>query len=339
MLFRSLAGDIGGTKTLLALYQFEGADSPLILLRSQQVRSLDWPELAPMAQEFLAGESAEAACFAVAGPVNNGKAQLTNLPWDLDQVRLGQRLGVDKVELVNDFGVLIYGLGHLQPSQVAVVKPGVAEPEDTLLVIGAGTGLGMAYGVPTPGGLVAVASEGAHGEFAARSQSEWDLRQWIASDLNISRVSIERIVSGTGLGHVARWLLASEAPASHSLHAISERWLNPSPGDGEADLPAAVARLASEADPLATKALELWIDLYGSVCGDLALAGLCRGGIWLAGGTAAKLLPHLQAGHFSRAFLHKGRLGAVLNDVPITAITDPAIGLYSAACRARMLIA
>ena len=334
-----LAGDIGGTKTLLALYQFEGADSPLTLLRSQQVRSLDWPELAPMAQEFLAGESAEAACFAVAGPVNNGKAQLTNLPWDLDQVRLGQRLGVDKVELVNDFGVLIYGLGHLQPSQVAVVKPGVAEPEDTLLVIGAGTGLGMAYGVPTPGGLVAVASEGAHGEFAARSQSEWDLRQWIASDLNISRVSIERIVSGTGLGHVARWLLASEAPASHSLHAISERWLNPSPGDGEADLPAAVARLASEADPLATKALELWIDLYGSVCGDLALAGLCRGGIWLAGGTAAKLLPHLQAGHFSRAFLHKGRLGAVLNDVPITAITDPAIGLYSAACRARMLIA
>jgi glucokinase len=292
-----------------------------------------------MAQEFLAGESAEAACFAVAGPVNNGRAQLTNLPWDLDQVRLGQRLGVDKVELVNDFGVLIYGLGHLQPSQVAVVKPGVAEPEDTLLVIGAGTGLGMAYGVPTPGGLVAVASEGAHGEFAARSQSEWDLRQWIASDLNISRVSIERIVSGTGLGHVARWLLASEAPASHSLHAISERWLNPSPGDGEADLPAAVARLASEADPLATKALELWIDLYGSVCGDLALAGLCRGGIWLAGGTAAKLLPHLQAGHFSRAFLHKGRLGAVLNDVPITAITDPAIGLYSAACRARMLIA
>ena len=170
-------------------------------------------------------------------------------------------------------------------------------------------------------------------------RSEWDLRQWIASDLNISRVSVERIVSGTGLGHVARWLLASEAPASHSLHAISERWLNPSPGDGEADLPAAVARLASEADPLATKALELWIDLYGSVCGDLALAGLCRGGIWLAGGTAAKLLPHLQAGHFSRAFLHKGRLGAVLNDVPITAITDPAIGLYSAACRARMLIA
>jgi glucokinase len=186
---------------------------------------------------------------------------------------------------------------------------------------------------------VAVASEGAHGEFASRNQREWELRQWVASDLNLSRVSIERIVSGTGLGHVARWLLASETPGSHRLHAISERWLNPSPGDGEADLPAAVARLASEADPLATQALELWIDLYGSVCGDLALAALCRGGIWLAGGTAAKLLPHLQAGHFSRAFLHKGRLGAVLTDVPITAITDPAIGLYSAACRARMLIA
>jgi glucokinase len=334
-----LAGDIGGTKTLLALYRFEGSDGVLTCLRSQHYRSLDWPELAPMAQEFLAGETAEAGCFAVAGPVNNGRAQLTNLPWDLNQTRLGSRIGVEKVELVNDFAVLIYGLGHLQPSQVAVVKPGQGEAQAPLLVIGAGTGLGVAYGIPSPSGLVAVASEGAHGEFAARSQSEWDLRQWIANDLNLARVSTERVVSGTGLGHVARWLLATEAEASHSLHAISERWLNPSPGDGESDLPAAVARLASEGDPLALKALELWIDLYGSVCGDLALAGLCRGGIWLAGGTAAKLLPYLQAGQFSRAFLHKGRLGAVLNDVPITAITDPAIGLYSAACRARMLIA
>jgi len=334
-----LAGDIGGTKTLLALYEFEGSDGVLTCLRSQLYRSLDWPELAPMAQEFLAGETAEAGCFAVAGPVNNGRAQLTNLPWDLNQTRLGRRIGVEKVELVNDFAVLIYGLGHLQPSQVAVVKPGQGEAQAPLLVIGAGTGLGVAYGIPSPSGLVAVASEGAHGEFAARSQGEWELRQWIANDLNLARVSTERVVSGTGLGHVARWLLATEAEASHSLHAISERWLNPSPGDGESDLPAAVARLASEGDPLALKALELWIDLYGSVCGDLALAGLCRGGIWLAGGTAAKLLPHLQAGQFSRAFLHKGRLGAVLNDVPITAITDPAIGLYSAACRARMLIA
>lgn len=334
-----LAGDIGGTKTLLALYQFDGPTKPLTLVRSQRVRSLDWPELAPMAQEFLGGDQADAACFAVAGPVNNGRAQLTNLPWDLNQKRLGSRIGIAATELVNDFAALIYGLAHLQPHQVAVIKPGEPDTGSPRLVIGAGTGLGVAYGIPTANGLVAVASEGAHGEFAARHPSEWELRQWIASDLDLGRVSTERVVSGTGLGHVARWLLAQEDGRSHALHDIGERWLNPTPGDGEADLPAAVARLASEGDLLALKALNVWIDLYGSVCGDLALAGLSRGGVWLAGGTAAKLLPQLQAGGFTRAFLHKGRLGAVLENVPITAITDPDIGLYSAACRARMLTA
>ena len=330
-----LAGDIGGTKTLLGLYRSEAKGGPLTCIRSELYRSADWPDLAPMAREFLGADRPDAACFAVAGPVRHGKAQLTNLTWSLDQDELAAATGISQVELVNDFAVLIYGLPHLSPPQVACIKPGQADPSGPLLVIGAGTGLGVAYGIPTPSGLVAMASEGAHAEFAAHSQADWELRQWLASDLGLDRVSTERVVSGTGLGHGARFLLAHEASDSHPLHGIAEDWLQP--GAGDADLPAEVARLAAAQDPLAIKALDRWLGLYGSVCGDLALAGLCTGGIWLAGGTASKLLPQLQSARFGDAFLRKGRLGAVLEPIPITAITDGAIGQFSAACRARML--
>jgi glucokinase len=332
-----LAGDIGGTKTLLGLYRSEGKSGPLTCIRSELYRSADWPDLAPMATEFLRDDRPDAACFAVAGPVHQGKAQLTNLSWSLDQDQLATATGIAKVELVNDFAVLIYGLPHLSASQVASIKPGQADATGALLVIGAGTGLGVAYGIPTPSGLMAMASEGAHAEFAASCPSDWELRQWLASDLGLDRVSTERVVSGTGLGHGARFLLAHEASDNHPLHGVAERWLQP--GANEADLPAEVARMASGQDPLASKALDRWLRLYGSVCGDLALAGLCTGGIWLAGGTASKLLPQLQSTRFIDAFLRKGRLGAVLEPIPITAITDATIGQFSAACRARMLTA
>lgn len=327
-----LAGDIGGTKTLLALYE-RGKGGDLSLLRSTRYPSADWDDLAPMVQAFLAAGSQQlpaAACLAVAGPVEGGQAQLTNLSWQLDEARLADATGIDRLELVNDFAVLIYGLPHLAEHQQAAIRSGRARPEAPLLVLGAGTGLGVAYGVPTPMGLVAVASEGAHGEFAPRSQSEWELKQWLAAERGLERVSIERVVSGTGLGEVARWLLASRDPAGH--HPLRVQ------ADGD-DLPAAVAAEAARGEPLASEALALWLGCYGSVCGDLALAGLSRGGVWLAGGTAGKLLEALRSPGFTEAFLRKGRLAPVLADMPITAVLDPAIGQFSAACRARMLVA
>ena len=203
-----LAGDIGGTKTLLALYQLQ-AGGELELLRSERYLSADWDDLAPMLATFLGADQPPpaAACLAVAGPVEAGQAQLTNLQWQLDGSQLAAATGIGRFELVNDFAVLIYGLPHLTSQQQAPIRPGVARPEAPLLVLGAGTGLGVAYGVPTPAGLVAVASEAAHGEFAPRSQQEWQLKQWLARERGLERVSIERVVSGTGLGEVARWLL------------------------------------------------------------------------------------------------------------------------------------
>lgn len=329
-----LAGDIGGTKTLLSLYRL-GSDSRLDVLLEKRLNSADWPDLAPMVRSFLSSAAAQghteqpaAACLAVAGPVQAGRAQLTNLPWQLEERQLASATGIPLVELVNDFAVLIYGLPHLEPDQQALIRPGQAQSGEPLLVVGAGTGLGVAYGVPTASGLQAVASEGGHAEFAASSEEEWHLRQWLLQDLGLQRLSIERVVSGTGLGHVMRWLLASHHPDGD--HPLAR---------GAADLPAATAAAAAAGEPLARHALDLWLGAYGRVCGDLALAGLCRGGIWLAGGTASKLLAELRSPQFLEAFLAKGRLQAALDTIPVQAVTDPAIGPFSAACRARMRVA
>ncbi|MFM7313714.1 MAG: glucokinase, partial [Cyanobium sp.] len=282
----------------------------------------------------------QVACLAVAGPVQGGRARLTNLPWSLGEHELARDCAIGRVELVNDFAVLIYGMPHLQSSQQEPVRGGSALAGAPLLILGAGTGLGVAMGIPTAGGLQAVASEAAHGEFAPRNDGEWQLKQWLRHDLDLERVSIERVVSGTGLGHVARWMMSRDGAAgSHRLADLARRW-HEDHGSGErADLPAAVAAAAAAGDPLARASLDLWLGAYGSVCGDLALACLPRGGIWLAGGTAAKLLEDLRAPLFRNAFLGKGRLSAVLEPIPIQAVTDAAIGSFSAACRARMLLA
>jgi glucokinase len=336
-----LAGDIGGTKTLLSLYSASGSHPELLV--QERYPSADWDDLAPMVNHFLQEglgrdqPRPEVACLAVAGPVQGGRARLTNLPWVLDEASLAQACGLASVELVNDFAVLIYGLPHLQPLQLAQVRAGEAIGSAPLLVLGAGTGLGVAFGIPTADGLQAVASEAAHGEFAPRSAAEWDLREWLRQDLGLERLSIERVVSGTGLGHVTRWLLTRRSgDGTHPLEDEAGRW---QAGEGGADLPAAVAGAAAAGDSLAQEALDLWLGAYGAVTGDLALACLSRGGIWLAGGTAAKLLDGLRSPSFSQAFLAKGRLSPTLSGIPIRAITDPAIGSFSAACRARTLLA
>jgi glucokinase len=321
-----LAGDIGGTKTLLALYREQAGQ--LELLRSERYSSADWPDLAPMLQAFLGDATPpQAACLAVAGPVRQGQAQLTNLPWRLQNKRLAEASGIACVELVNDFAVLIHGLPHLRAAQQACLRPGDRDPAEPVLVLGAGTGLGVAFGVPgMDGQLQALASEAAHGEFAPRTAAEWRLKQWLQQDLAVERLSIERVVSGTGLGHVARWLLSEHHPdGDHPLQ------------QPQADLPAAAATAAAAGDLQAREARDLWLGAYGSVAGDLALTGLCRGGLWLAGGTAAKLQHELAGPLFMDALLAKGRLSGVLEPLAVTAITDPSIGQFSAACRAREL--
>jgi glucokinase len=271
--------------------------------------------------------------------VRDGQARLTNLPWRLDADALARACSIPRLELVNDFVVLVHGLPHLDSHQVASIRQGQACREDPVLIVGAGTGLGVAMGVPTSSGLRPIATEAGHAGFAPRSQKEWDLREWLRDDLNLERISVERIVSGSGLGHITRWLLACRHPdRDHPLAAVADRWHGQAGDGGREDLPAAVSDAARRGDGLAAEALQLWLGAYGAAAGDLALNGLCRGGVWLAGGTAAKLLPELRSDRFIDAFLAKGRLRPVLEPTPIWAAIDPALGSFSAACRARMLL-
>lgn len=327
-----LAGDIGGTKTLLALYELESGR--LIRGRSERFSSADWPDFAALVNHFLAaGPATETrpahACLAMAGPVRGGRVKLTNLPWLLEEKALAGACRLERLELVNDFAVLIYGLPHLEEhQQQSLCGPAARDPQAPVAILGAGTGLGVAIGVPTAAGLVAVASEASHAEFAPRSEREWQLKRWLQADLGLERLSIERVVSGTGLGDVMRWCLAGDPGGSgHPLAQVA---------GGE--LPAATAAAATAGDPLARGAMDLWLGAYGSVAGDLALQTLCLGGLWIGGGTAGKLLAELASPTFLEPFLNKGRLSSVVEQVPLTALVDADAGLFSAACRARMLL-
>lgn len=327
-----LAGDIGGTKTLLAIYALEG--DRLSQRRSERFLSADWADFGELVNHFLAAEPTSSrpshACFAVAGPVRQGRVKLTNLPWQLEQSALANHCNMQQVDLVNDFAVLIYGLPHVQPDQHALLRPALSgpDPQAPVAILGAGTGLGVAIGVPTGAGLKAMASEASHAEFAPRSEAEWQLKCWLKQDLQIERVSIERVVSGTGLGEVMRWLLATDPDAAgHPLTLVDSN-----------ERPAATATAAAAGDPLARRAMDLWLGAYGSTAGDLALQTLCSGGLWVGGGTAGKLLEELQSPAFLGPLQQKGRLSTVLEQVPVYALTDPEAGLFSAACRARMLM-
>ena len=330
-----LAGDMGGTKTLLALYESDG--SQLHLLHQQRFRSGEWSSLEPMLGSFLNDRPADLAapahaCIAVAGPVRHREARITNLPWRLREADLAHAAGLERLELVNDFGVLIYGLPHFDDSQQVILQNG-EQDHGPLAILGAGTGLGMARGLRTEQGLVALASEGGHREFAPRNEAEWNLACWLKQDLGVSRLSIERIVSGTGLGHVAHWLLQKPDAGMHPLRSVAEAWRRNSPND----LPAQVSLAAEEGDPLMQRALQLWLEAYGSAAGDLALQELCTGGLWVGGGTASKQLNGLRSANFLNAMRDKGRFRELIEGLQVTAVIDPDAGLFSAACRAQML--
>ena len=330
-----LAGDMGGTKTLLALYGI--TDGRLKQLYQQRFISSDWRSLEPMLKCFLEQrpsdiEAPEHGCIAVAGPVNNRNARITNLPWQLNEDQLAAAASIRQLELVNDFGVLIYGLAHFDETQQVVLQVGDAQ-EGPMAILGAGTGLGMARGIRTEKGVIALSSEGGHREFAPRSEEEWHLACWLKNDLGVDRLSVERIVSGTGLGHIATWLLQTADAQAHPLQRVAEAWRK----NKSSDLPAQVSMAAAQGDPLMQRAQTIWLSAYGAAAGDLALQELCTGGLWIGGGTAAKQLAGLQSAAFLKTMRQKGRFEAFLAGLKVTAVIDPEAGLFSAACRARFL--
>jgi glucokinase len=313
-----IAGDIGGTKTLLRISAANGV--PLL---QKSYSSADFPGLEEILGEFLreAGTSnVAAACFALAGPVSGRQVKLTNLPWEVDADALAARFAISRVSLINDFEAVGHGIAALQPGDLLTLQPGEPQAQGVRVVVGAGTGLGVAWLSWMNGEYVVHPSEGGHVDFAPADTMQYALLQYLQQ--RHGHVSYERIVSGPGLVAIFEFLRDSGL-ASPSAQLVAAM--------GEGDAAAAITRFAQQSDePIAQMTLDLFVRIYGSFVGNLALIALPRGGIYVAGGIAAKIVATMQRGDFMRAFHDKGRYTGLLASMPLYIVTNSQVGLLGA---------
>jgi glucokinase len=319
-----LAGDIGGTKTVVALYERSGEG--LAQCHEATFASAEHESLEEILREFLRERDVaglEAACFGVAGPVIDGKAKTTNLPWILDESSLAEASGSPRVSLLNDLEAAAYGMLRLRADEQAVLNEGVPRSRPgNVAVIAAGTGLGQAMLIWDGQRHHAVACEGGHVSFAPRSEREIELLRFLRAELG-GRVSTERVLSGPGLRNVYRFVRASGGDPEPEW--LGERLRGEDPS-------AVIAEVAlSGRDSACGEALEIFCSVYGAVAGDLALSCLALGGVFVGGGIAPQILSALEAGAFLRAFTDKGRFAELLRDLPVRVALNPRTPLIGAA--------
>lgn len=328
-----LAGDIGGTKTLLAVAEVGSAGQSTAGLRidiasERRYESAKYPGLAAICQEYERAEGRRLpphAGFGVAGPVKNGRCQTTNLPWILDERDLARTLGLRTVRLANDFQALALGIPALGPASLVRINDGARDPTGPSAVIGAGTGLGEAMLVPAGGGRwTVIASEGGHADFAPRDETEIEILRFLLR--RYQHVSWERLVSGDGIVNLAEALAGitdARLPAPIAQAIASDR----------ASAPALITA-AAQTDPLCRRVLQTFASLYGAEAGNLALKSLSTGGVYVAGGIAPKVLPFLSDGRFREAFLAKGRMRHLLEAMPVSVVLESNAALMGAAALA-----
>lgn len=319
-----LAGDIGGTKTILAVYAQEtGPRAPLVQV---EFVSSDFPSLEAMVRQFLASANlpVDAACFDVAGPVVDGRAELTNLPWIVETAKLSRELRLERVHLMNDLEAMAQAVPSLQPEDLATLNPGEPVAGGAIALIAPGTGLGEAF--LTWDGLRyrAHPSEGGHADFAPTNDDQVTLLAYLRE--RFDHVSFELVASGIGIPNIYDFLrdsgYARESPElAERLGAPADR--------AHLIIDAAVA---PSPDPLCAAALDMFVSILGTEAGNLTLKVFATGGVYLSGGIPKAILPLLKRGQFVKAFQRKGRLSDLLSRVPAHVIVCPA-ALIGAAIR------
>lgn len=323
-----LAGDIGGTKTLLRLCE-AGDNGSSRTVHQQRYASGDYADFRDMVAEFLllsevvaALQSGppRAACFAVAGPVDDNQARLTNLPWHLEAEAIAARFGIAQVQLINDFA----GIGHAVPvlgeGDMVVLQAGAPEPQGVRAVLGAGTGLGQTLVIHDGEHYRVYPTEGGHTGFAPRDALQGELWTYLGS--RFSRVSNEHLLSGRGLANIFEFLRAAGhgEPGAELRAALAVE-----------DPAAAISKAAlAQSDALAEKALDLFVRIYGARAGDLALNCLPRGGLYVAGGIAPKIIDALTTGAFMESFLDKAPMNKLLGSIPVRVVVNEQVGLIGA---------
>jgi glucokinase len=317
-----IAGDVGGTKTLLAVFApASGARKPLA---RAEFHSADFHSLDDVVRAFIDQIKilVESACFDVAGPVLGGRAHLTNLPWVLDEGMMQQALGLKRVTLLNDLRAVAYAVPHLLPDEVHIVNEGRVDPHGAMAVIAPGTGLGEAFLIWSGNEYIACSSEGGHSDFAPVDETQTAL--WHHVSNRYGHVAYERVCSGSGLPNIYDFLRdtghAPEAPAfAAQLASAPDR------------TPVIVeAALHDPANALCAATLDLFVSILGAEAGNLALKVLATGGVFLGGGIPARILSHLHDVRFMRGFVSKGRFADLLGKIPVKVITAEAALLGAA---------
>jgi glucokinase len=319
-----LAGDVGGTKTILGLFSRRGGR--LVAGRQGTFRSADSPSLEAIVEAFVSpgGERVTACALGVAGPVVGERTQVVNLRWAVDARRIARRLRLPKVHLLNDLEATAWGIPALPPGKTVSLTPGLRQRPGNAALLAAGTGLGTSILSWDGRRHWPAAAEGGHVGFAPRDEDEIDLLRFFRR--RHDRVSLDRLVSGPGLRGIYEFLVESgRGEISPAMRRRMEK------DDPSAAISAAGLR---GEDPTAERALDWLVSLYGSAAGDLALVAGAVGGVFVGGGIAPKILTKLRSGTFLRAFRSKGRLSAFLERIPVRVILDPRTGLLGAAVRA-----
>ncbi len=315
-----LAGDIGGTNARLASFQAQNGN--LRLVTERIFPSREYGGLGEIVCRFMKDLSVqpEVACFGIAGPVHDGRVETSNLPWVIEQSRLAKQISLPATLLINDLEANAWGIGELSSQDLTPLN-NVGPSVGNQAVIAPGTGLGEA-GLFWDGRQHQVfACEGGHTDFAPQGDLQIELLSFLAG--RFGHVSYERILSGPGLVNVYEFLRgknSSDEPAGFATQV------------GGANAAAAISHAALKGtNPLAERALELWIAVYGAEAGNLALKAMATGGIFLSGGISPKILPKLTGPTFMNAFLEKGRLRPLLENIPVLVVTNDKAGLLGAA--------
>jgi glucokinase len=326
-----LAGDVGGTKVHLALYSFEGGR--LKPVRDQKFPAHEFAKLDDVVEAFLTGDrdaqgkrsEIVAACFGCPGPVRDGRLKLTNLPWTLDTRDLSSSLGIEHIFLINDLEANGYGIPELAPEAVFTLHAGDAAAMGHRGLIAAGTGLGEALLIWDGKAHRPIPSEGGHCDFAARTDREIALLQYLRATL-AGRVSWERVVSGIAIKNIYAFLRDVEKIEEPAW--LRERMAVEDPN-------AVIGRCAEDgSSSLCFETMKTFVGAYGAEAGNIALKVLAVGGIYLGGGIAPKTLKTLENGGFMQAFLDKGRMSPLLESIPVRVILDDTCALLGAAAYA-----
>lgn len=341
-----LAGDIGGTKTLLGLFERGAAGERPRPVSIREYATLDFDSFEEIVDEFLgvhdgaATASIDAVCVGVAGPVNGLVARLTNVPWIVNLGLVTPRVGRARLKLLNDLEAMAHSVAFLEPDEFAVLQEGIATAGGNAALIAAGTGLGEALLHNVNGRFVPSPSEGGHADFAPRNRRELELASFMMRERD--RVEVETFLSGPGIVNVYRFVHSreraaeSEGPRPSGDYDIGCDGVRD--GSDVIDAPPQITASALRNDcARCAETLNLFVEIYGSEAGNLALRSVATAGVYIGGGIAPKILPALEGGRFLDAFRDKPPMSDLLATIPVRVILNEQAGLVGASVHAAAL--